>query len=562
MHARRDSDRSTSRLRRLAAALAACALLAVALPAAAGAAQPGVVLPNPTLDDGTLQRIQSSGARHVRVFASWRMLEQQRGQLTPHILAGFDDLADRMKALGIGVYFVVTQTPSWASSSGADNAPPPTGAYADFLRRLAEHFRGRVAAYEIWNEANGNVFWAGGATPAAYTGLLKAGYDAVKAADPAAKVGIGGLVGNDYGYMGKLYEAGAKGSFDFVGVHTDNACARIDPREAARDVDGRISRWSFTGYREIHATMVANGDPKPIWMTELGWQVTNHRCPSNANDPAGVTAANQALFLTRAYSCLASDPYVEMGSWFSIADFGAAESAGGGYGLWSFAGAARPALAAFQRASSLPADPTCGLKVDGAPATIDVAAPTGATGVSGDLSFKATAHDDMGVRTLALLVDGRQIRITSRNRLSGRWTGWRKLKVGQHTVTFKVVDAALHVATKDIVVNKVPYGAGEPVSTRISVGLYGGGRARIAAAQLFTLPREAKRFLRGRLTIGFERFVGSRWRPFGAAAGGSASGGALQRARKFAPGRYRVVVAFGGDRSFARASARRIFTVR
>ena len=236
-------------LRRLGLALVACALMAVALPAAAGAAQPGVVLPNPTLGDGTLQRIQASGARHVRVFASWRMLESQRGQLNGTILAGYDDLANRMKALGIGVYFVVTQTPAWATASGAHNAAPPSALYADFMRRLADHFRGRVLGYEVWNEPNDVIFWAGGASPEAYTALLRPAYAAVKGADPGAKVGVGGLIGNDYASLGKLYGAGAKGAFDFVGLHTDGACAFTDPRNALRDVDGRISRWSFTGYR-------------------------------------------------------------------------------------------------------------------------------------------------------------------------------------------------------------------------------------------------------------------------------------------------------------------------
>src|SRR5688500_8584487 len=153
--------RFRSCLRHLLAALVACAFAVAAVPAAAGAAQPGVVLPNPNLNDGTLQRIQASGARHVRVFASWKMLEQQRGQFTPYILSGYDELANRMKAMGIGVYLVVTETPSWATPSGAHNAPPPVGAYADFMRRLATHFRGRVMGYEVWNEPNDVVFWEG-----------------------------------------------------------------------------------------------------------------------------------------------------------------------------------------------------------------------------------------------------------------------------------------------------------------------------------------------------------------------------------------------------------------
>jgi cellulase (glycosyl hydrolase family 5) len=546
---------------RLTAAVLALAFVLAALPGAAIAAQPGVVLPNPTLGDGTLQRIQASGAKHVRVFASWRMLESQRGRFDTQIVSGYDDLANRMKALGIDVYLVVTQTPAWASASGAQNAAPPPGPYADFVRRLAERYRGRVMGYEIWNEPNDVVFWQGGATPAAYAALLRPAYAAVKAADPGAKVGVAGLIGNDYRYLEGMYEAGAKGSFDFVSLHTDGACAFTDPREAARDVDGRISRWSFTGYREVRATMLAHGDPKPIWMTEIGWQVTGRRCPRVPEDPGGVSAAAQAAFLTHAYGCLAHDPYVELASWFSLADFGAGEDAGGGYGLYGFGGVPRPSLAAFQRAGSVGADAACGLKVDTGGAGIDVAYPTGATGVSGDLRFKASASDDQGIRTLAVLVDGKPVKVTSKKAIEGTWTGWRKLAFGPHTVTFKAVDAALNVTQKDVTVNRVPYGDGEPVRTRIAVGLYGTGKARIAAGTLFTRPAEAKPFLQGRMTIAFERKAGSRWRPFGGAAGGPVAR-AVQHRRKFKPGRYRVVVSFAGYKSFKPAVSRRSFAIR
>ncbi|HVE68401.1 MAG TPA: cellulase family glycosylhydrolase [Solirubrobacteraceae bacterium] len=551
----------TFSLRRFAVALVACAACAAVVPGAASAAQPGVVLPNPNLNDGTLERIQTSGAKHVRVFASWKMLEQQRGSLTPYILAGYDELANRMKAMNIGVYLVVTQTPAWASPSGAHNAPPPVAAYADFMRRLAAHFRGRVMGYEIWNEPNEGVFWEGSATPLAYTTLLQASYTAVKAADPGARVGVGGLIGNDYVYVDKLYREGAKGSFDFLSLHTDGACSFTDPRVALRDADGRISRWSFTGYREVRATMLAHGDDKPIWMTELGWQITSNKCPHAATDPGGVSAADQTAFLSRAYSCLAADPYVELGSWFSLTDFGTTDANGAGYGLFTFAGAARSSLAAFQRAGSAVPDRACGLTVDGGAAGIEVSYPTGAKGVSGDLRFKAKATDDQGVRTLAVLVDGKQVKVTARRELTGVWTGWRKLAPGPHTVTFKAVDAALNVSTRDVTVNRVAYGDGEPVPTRIAVGLYGRGNSRIAAGTLFTRPAEARSLLRGRMTIAFERKAGRRWRAFGAAAAGSVSR-AFQRRRRFAPGRYRVVMTFAGYKSFKPTVARRAFTVR
>jgi Glycosyl hydrolase catalytic core len=537
----------------LAFSLAALA----ALPAAAGAASPGVVLPNPG-DAATAQHIIASGAKHVRVFASWRMLEQNQGQFTPYIISGYDDLANRMKAAGIPVYFVVVQTPAWA---GAADSPPPPAAFADFMHRLAAHFRGRVMGYEVWNEANEGVFWKGGASPSAYAALLKATYPAVKSADPAAKVGVGGLIGNDYEYVKGLYDAGAKGNFDFMGVHTDGACNTTDPREASRDETGHVSRWSFTGYREIHAVMADHGDDSPIWMTELGWSVTSTKCPHDAKRPGGVTRDQQALFLTRAYACLAADPYVENASWFSLQDFGTADNVGFRYGLFDFNGGTRPSLSAFQRAGSLGPDRACGLPVDRSSAGINIAWPTNNKNISGDLHYSISATDAQGIRTLTLYVDGKKVRVTSKHSMKGLWVGWRNLAYGPHKVTVKAVDTAQNVSVSEVVANRVGYGDGEDVRTRIAVGLYGTGKKRIIAGTLFTKPAVARSAVRGRLQIGFERKAGKRWVPMGRAAGGSVSR-AVKVTRKFKPGKYRAVLVFGGYKSFRPTQVVRPFKVK
>ena len=91
---------------------AACLLVLAVAPAVAGASSPGVVLPNPG-DAAVHQKIIASGAKNVRVFASWRMLEQNQGHFTPYIMSGYDELADRMKAAGEAPPF--QKTPSLGS---------------------------------------------------------------------------------------------------------------------------------------------------------------------------------------------------------------------------------------------------------------------------------------------------------------------------------------------------------------------------------------------------------------------------------------------------------------
>jgi Glycosyl hydrolases family 39 len=533
--------------------LATGLLVLAVVPAGAQGASRGVVLPN--ADAGAAGRIQASGARHVRVFASWRALEPARGSLGP-IVDDYSRFVDRMRASGVATYLVVTETPQWA---GARSSPPPVGAYADFVGRLAARLRGRVLGYELWNEPDDPHFWAGSASPREYTTLLKAAHAAIKRADPGARVGVGGLTGNNHPFVRGLYHAGARGSFDFVGVHTDTLCNVSDPRRAARDVDGRISRWSFTGYREIRATMLDNGDDKPIWLTEMGWSTTSRGCPT-ASGPAGVSRARQAAFLTRAYACLAGDPYVELASWFSLSDFGPENAPATRYGLFDHRGRARPALGAFRAAGGVAADRSCGLRPDRQGPTVSLAAPAPGGAISGDLVYDARGGDEQGLRTLTLLVDGRRIRRTAKRRLRGRWTGWRRLPYGRHVVSVRAVDVARNVRTARVVVRRVPYGLGEAIATRIAVGVYGSGERRLVGAQVFTRPRAARTFLRGRLTVAFERRAGAGWVPVGRARSRGARGVVRVR-RRFGPGRYRVVVTFPGHRSFRPATARRAFRV-
>ena len=135
---------------------------------------------------------------------------------------------------------------------------------------------------------------------------------------------LGGLTGNDYPFLEGVYAAGGKGYFDAVGVHTDTACNILSPYEYLRGSDNRMIPDSFLAYREVHAVMVANGDDKPIWMTELSWRTTSasllgRRCGPGRSAKASATQ-QQATYLRQAYHCMAQDPYVQVALWFPLVD--------------------------------------------------------------------------------------------------------------------------------------------------------------------------------------------------------------------------------------------------
>ena len=254
--------------RRLLGALALATALLV--PAAAAQAAPtGVNVPHLSATGdpaGGWQDVTDSGTRTIRSFAQWSIL---RGDGREFEMNKFRQFADKAHARGIRVLITVT---------GDASSMATPSAYAAVAADLATQLKGKGVDYEVWNEQDDTTFWLNGPQPGAYTELLKAAYPAIKRADPDANVIVGGLVGNNFEFVEALYAHGAKGSFDGVAVHTDTACLTTDPREYYREPSGRIGRYSFTGYREVRATMLANGDDKPVWMTELGWSTTSAIC--------------------------------------------------------------------------------------------------------------------------------------------------------------------------------------------------------------------------------------------------------------------------------------------
>jgi hypothetical protein len=304
-----------------------------------------------------LGAIQQSSPAWVRVFLGWNAIEPQQGVYNTAELANYQRFFAALPA-GTKIDVDVEGTPAWAAGGSSAIGTPPTNDadYAGFLSYLVKVFAGRVTAWEIWNEEDNSGWWSG--TAAQYAGLLKASYAAVKGADPAATVILGGLTGNDAPYLAELYAAGAQGSFDVVGVHTDTACNITSPY-VYEDNRGTktINQYFFLGFTSVYATMVANGDAgKAIYMTELGWSTTGAECAIGASagkKAAGVDGPTQATYLQQAYHCLAQPQYsyVKVAMWFELVDNGATTDPGDNFGLFDPTFTPKPAFAAFEQES-------------------------------------------------------------------------------------------------------------------------------------------------------------------------------------------------------------------
>jgi Big-like domain-containing protein len=455
------------------------AALAVAVPPAQSAESGINIALHQTVDGpSNAQRLRVGW---VRLFVGWSAGEPSRGG---HDRFYLDRVAADVRAYharGVKVLLVLQTTPAWAAGPrGAGPAPP--GDPRDYARFAAELVRlTGPDALEIWNEQDSENFWTGAPDPAGYAALLRATYPAVKGVDPSVTVVTGGLVGNHYEFLEQLYAAGGAGSFDAVGVHTDTACLLTSPKEYYRDPNGRVGRFSFTGYREVYDVMRANGDAgKGVWMTEIGWN-TGSRKPRSCKDGAvagtraeGVSERTQAAFLKLAYRCLAADPAVRVALWFSLQDVGTGAGYGDHLGLIRRGGKRKPAFRAMREVRNGRIKRAgCGGRSDRSAPGLAVSRPTeGAVFTDGEnLPMRVTARDDRGgtgMRRVELHVDGKQVRTWGGGSVRSSWFGFRQLGYGDHAIEIRALDKAQNVAVKRLTVRKVaPSSFGDSQAPRI-----------------------------------------------------------------------------------------------
>ena len=187
------------------------------------------------------------------------------------------------------------------------NAPGYYDRYASFVGGAAA---AGADAIEIWNEPNIDREWpAGQISPSDYTNLLRASYNAIKAANPntlvvsgaPAPTGFfGGCTGagcDDNLFVSGMANAGAANYMDCLGVHYNEGI--LPPN--ARSGDPRGASGHYTRYlRPMMETYYsAIGRARPLCFTELGYLTPEGYGPLSSHFAwaENVTIAQQAAWL-------------------------------------------------------------------------------------------------------------------------------------------------------------------------------------------------------------------------------------------------------------------------
>jgi spore germination protein YaaH len=249
-----------------------------------------------------IAHIQALGFHWVKFQMPWKDVEPSSGN---YQWGTWDDIIGTYSGAGIKVLLSIPKAPDWARPAGdnrsVEGPPADYGTLARFLGEVAQRYKGRVQAIEVWNEQN--LWYEGGGSPMPpeqYVAMLGAAYQAIKAADPNMVVvsgaptpagDVGGAAIDDINYLNAMYAAGLKNVSDAIGAHPSGYnCPATGDWQTITDptatnfrgpFDNRHHSWCFRGTMEGYRNvMVANGDnAKTIWPTEFGWAVSGNPHP-------------------------------------------------------------------------------------------------------------------------------------------------------------------------------------------------------------------------------------------------------------------------------------------
>jgi len=199
---------------------------------------------------------------------AWPNLEPSPGQWRFEAL---DQLVELASAHHVEVLLPLGMSPSWASArpaevssyaKGATAEPADLERWRDYVRTVAQRYKGRVRHYEIWNEPNLKSFYTG--STAAMLELAREAYTTLKAVDPDIIVvspsatergGIAWL--DDY-----LRRGGAQYA-DVIGYHF--YVAPLEPEAMVPMI------------RDVQQVLRRHGVFKPVWNTESGWMIPSRQ---------------------------------------------------------------------------------------------------------------------------------------------------------------------------------------------------------------------------------------------------------------------------------------------
>ncbi len=269
--------------------------------------------------------VKGAGFGWIKQQVRWSEMEDSKGNIN---FGKLDPMVDRAAAQGVKVLFSVVTVPSWTRGDRRNVGPPDNmNDFGDFMAALASRYKGRVHAYEVWNEQNMKVEWTPPLNPCGYVNMLKVAAPRIKAADPNAIVISGALTPtgvndpngaiDDAVYLDQMYQCEGgilKTLGDAIGAHATGYNNAPDDWVDKHSVStpGFKDHGSFYFKRiwQLHDIMVKNGDNRKMWLTEYHWGAATAPVPGGYEWTTHLGEATVADFFVRSIEMMKAENWV------------------------------------------------------------------------------------------------------------------------------------------------------------------------------------------------------------------------------------------------------------
>jgi O-antigen ligase len=249
-----------------------------------------------------LDMIEDGGFAWVRQQIRWSEVEPVPGERD---WASLDALIAAVAARDLGMVAVLDEAPQWAGS------PPDPVRYAAWAGAVAERYGATLTTYQIWHNPNLGDSWGGRADAFAYADLLARAAQAIRAADPDARIVLGSLAptveegADNYAedlFLEMLYRAGAADAFDVVAVQPYGFGSAPDDRRVDRQTN------NFSRAILIREVLEANDEGhKAVWVGNFGWNSKPPDWPGEPSIWGEVDETRQAAYTVAALERVARE---------------------------------------------------------------------------------------------------------------------------------------------------------------------------------------------------------------------------------------------------------------
>jgi hypothetical protein len=224
--------------------------------------------------------LDEMGVEWILYTFYWHRMERERGSFD---FSHYDSYVDNGRKAGKKIAAVLAYDAPWLYPNEKrknDIAPEHLPLFLNFVEKTVDHFRGRVDAWEIWNEPN-FMFWKG--SDEDFFELTKSAARKIRETDPEANILGGAFWRVPKGFIRAMFKAGALEDVDGLAFHP----YAINPRGAVKLYDKFTSVLAEFDYQG------------PLWVTEMGY-------PTGGWYPTSVSEDEQPSYMVKTITGIAA----------------------------------------------------------------------------------------------------------------------------------------------------------------------------------------------------------------------------------------------------------------